>query len=359
MIRFLHAADLHLDSKLNTMLGPDQLKTRRAELTDTLERLAALAEDLGCRALLLCGDIFDTPKVTKTTMKKVRAVIDSHSDLDFLVLYGNHDAGLTISSQDGYEAPNLKSFSQKAWTTYLYGDVAISGTENLLKAGTENIPHSEGPHLVMLHGEIRDGVAMSDGVIPLGRFRGRGIDYLALGHYHSYQEGPVDERAVYVYSGCPEGRGFDETGVKGAVLIEIENGHVYHTFQKTSLRVIHDLAVDITGLDSFESIEAKVNETVADCAREDIIRVRLTGRLSEDTEFYHEILENELTSRFFSARIDYALTYGTDEGGTANPSVSLRHEFIETVHKEKDLSDEDKEAIIMYGLRALDNDIIG
>ena len=48
----------------------------------------------------------------------------------------------------------------------------------------------------------------------------KNIDYLALGHVHEYRSGQLDGRGVWAYSGCPEGRGFDETG-KNAFAVNI------------------------------------------------------------------------------------------------------------------------------------------
>ena len=50
----------------------------------------------------------------------------------------------------------------------------------------------------------------------------KNIDYLALGHIHKYKQAELDQRGVYCYSGCLEGRGFDECGEKGFVLLDID-----------------------------------------------------------------------------------------------------------------------------------------
>jgi exonuclease SbcD len=47
-------------------------------------------------------------------------------------------------------------------------------------------------------------------VISLKELKNKAIDYLALGHIHSYKMEQLDSRGVYCYPGCLEGRGFDE-----------------------------------------------------------------------------------------------------------------------------------------------------
>lgn len=63
--------------------------------------------------------------------------------------------------------------------------------------------------------------------LNLNRLRGKGIDYLALGHIHQHREEKLDDRGIYVYSGCLDGRGFDECGEKGFVLVETGGGRVH------------------------------------------------------------------------------------------------------------------------------------
>ncbi|MGX8704776.1 MAG: metallophosphoesterase family protein, partial [bacterium] len=65
-------------------------------------------------------------------------------------------------------------------------------------------------NIVMLHGDITNLNS-----IPLSMLKERNIDYLALGHIHKFQKGKLDDRGIWVYPGCLEGRGFDEEGPKG------------------------------------------------------------------------------------------------------------------------------------------------
>ena len=57
-----------------------------------------------------------------------------------------------------------------------------------------------------------------------------GIDYLALGHVHSFRQEKLDEQGIWCYSGCLEGRGFDECGTKGYVMLETVAQHLVPTF---------------------------------------------------------------------------------------------------------------------------------
>lgn len=66
---------------------------------------------------------------------------------------------------------------------------------------------------MMLHGQEAEYAAQDKAeVVPLRDLRGKGIDYLALGHVHGYKKETLDSRGEYCYPGCLECRGFDEYG---------------------------------------------------------------------------------------------------------------------------------------------------
>ena len=92
---------------------------------------------------------------------------------------------------------------------------------------------------MLLHGMASEYGGGADG-IALRDFRDKGIDYLALGHIHSYQQEQLDDRGIWCYSGCLEGRGFDECGPKGYVKLEIEDGHVQSEFVPCACRTLHE-----------------------------------------------------------------------------------------------------------------------
>ena len=61
-------------------------------------------------------------------------------------------------------------------------------------------------------------------LVSLPRLQNKNIDYLALGHLHDYRFERLDSRGHYCYSGALEGRGFDELGPKGFVVVSFNNG---------------------------------------------------------------------------------------------------------------------------------------
>ena len=218
-MKVVHCADLHLDSRMNTYLTKEQAKERKQELLKTFLRMVSFAAEDGAKAIIIAGDLFDTRSVSVTTRNTVRDAIVGHPEIDFLYLRGNHDADSFLNKLEEIPA-NLKLFGD-TWTTYSYGSVAVTGIE-MPGEVPPSIYHSltldyDVYNIVVMHGQVVSQKPGSNGeLVYLGGLRNKNIDYLALGHLHEYQIQRLDARGIYCYSGCPEGRGFDECGDKGS-----------------------------------------------------------------------------------------------------------------------------------------------
>ena len=243
-MKLIHCADIHLDSPMQTHMTAQQASVRNTEMLQSFVRLTEFAQERAVRAVLIAGDLFDGARVRARTVDALLAAIRRTPEVDYLYLPGNHDEAANAFC-DCALPENLKVFGKK-WTTYRYDGIAISGAQLGLDAAFyEALPHTDGAvNLVMLHGGI--GTACGEDMINLNLLKNRGIDYLALGHIHSYQTGPLDETGSYCYPGCLEGRGFDECGEKGFVLLTVEDGSVAHEFVPFSARQLHRVPVDIT-----------------------------------------------------------------------------------------------------------------
>ena len=188
-------------------------------------------------AILIAGDMFDTKNISATARNTVLHMITSHPQIRFYYLKGNHDNDNFLSGLE--ELPvNLKLFGTQ-WTTYeeAEGKVIISGlelsAENVGAAHVSLVPDARKFNIVMLHGQEAASESKDKAeIIPIKDFRNKGIDYMALGHIHAYKKETLDARGIYCYQGCLEGRGFDECGEHGFVVldVDVENGKFTHTF---------------------------------------------------------------------------------------------------------------------------------
>ncbi len=357
----IHCADLHLDSRLTSNFHKDMAKERNAELLRTFENMVDYAEKNGVAAILIAGDLFDTRKISATARHVVWDAVTGHGDILFFYLQGNHDTGNFFADRE--EIPeNLKLFGP-AWTHYPVGSgrIVVSGLElseeNAAGAWHSLVLDPSNFNVVMLHGQqAESGAKDRTEVIRLRDLKNKGIDHLALGHVHAFQYGALDARGVWCYPGCLDGRGFDECGDHGFVLLDVdeETGTCRRSFVPFASRRLHTVAVDVSGCadtpEMAERIEAKL--AGQDIPGEDLIKVVLTGEVDVESEIDTEYLQKRLEPGYYFLKISDETALRVD-AERFYLDESLKGEFVRTVMSREDLSEEERAAAIRYGLRAI------
>ncbi len=354
-MKLLHCGDLHLDSALSTNLNSEKKKQRKSELLTTFVRMAEYAAREGIRAVLIAGDLFDARHVTKRTQNMVKNTVLRFSAVDFLYLKGNHDAENFLELWE--ERPdNMKLFGTE-WTYYRYEDVVIAGAEfaddNTDALYDSLVLNRNDCNIVLLHGQTEKyRSAEKAETVSLSALKNKNIDYLALGHIHSYRYEALDARGAYCYPGCPEGRGFDECGEKGFVVLEIEERNVTHTFVPFAFRTVHEIVVDISEAETTPAVEQRMREALALIPEKDLVKVSLTGKVGLSAERDLQYLNDRFCDRFFAFKIT-----DREVGLAVNPEeyendISLRGEFIRLV-MQGNYTEEEKRMLLELGMRAL------
>jgi len=358
-MKLIHCADLHLDSPMETNLPPEKARERRNEILATFSGLVKRAAENGAAAILIAGDLFDSRNITKRTEKYVLDLILGNPEIYFFYLSGNHDSGSLLKSLDP-KPENLLTFGD-TWTSYRFGnpgdDVMITGSEN---PDPETLAPNAGMcNIVMMHGTLTEsGLCKPHGeLIPLAGLKNKGLDYLAMGHLHAYQEIPVDERCKACYSGCLEGRGFDECGAKGYVLLDTANGRITHRFVPLARREIHCVECDVTGFSSQLDLEHRAEESVRELPRQDIVKMILTGTKPPEAPLDTAHLSSFLSERFYFAKAEDQ-TRLRIRPEDYRGDISLKGEFVRRVLASA-LSEKEKERVIACGFRALLGEDIG
>ena len=365
-MKLIHCADLHLDAKMTSLLPPELAKTRRQELLQTFLRMVDYAERENVSAILIAGDLFDRRQVSALAAGTVLEAIRSHPDISFFYITGNHERNGFLEKIT--EIPdNLKLFG-KEWRTYDAGPVAVSGIDPDPEAGPERyaslVLDPASFNIVLLHGQITEyGEAGNAETIPLRELRGKPIDYLALGHVHRFQEGTIAPRGSWCYSGCLEGRGFDECGEHGFVLLEIDTASRRYTktFVPFAGRKLEEIPVDITGCVSTAEIAERIEETIGEMTghpfshrpvTDDFWKIILTGQVDVSCEMETEWLENRYAALCGFLKVENHTQLEVEYREYAR-DVSLKGEFVRLVGGDDTLSEQEKAEIIRCGIRAL------
>lgn len=358
-MKLIHCADLHLDSDMRTNLTKEQVKERKAELLNTFHRMVEYAAANDVQAILIAGDLFDKKNVGVKARNAVWDEIMHHENIQFYYLRGNHDADSFLSAVE-VRPDNLKLF-EDTWTTYELGrTVRISGLElnekNASQAYVSLVLDADKFNIVMLHGQEMEHKARDKAeVISIRELRGHFIDYLALGHIHSYKSERLDSRGVYCYPGCLEGRGYDEAGVHGFVLLDIDeqNKTFTHQFIPFAKRQIYAESVDITDCNDLTEVRSRIEAvlTAKNPSPESMVKLVLVGKVDISFVLDTDLLLQKLRERFYHVKLSNETSLKVDYV-SLETEKSLKGEFVRIV-KDSHLTDEEKAAVIRLGIQAL------
>ncbi len=235
-MKFIHAADIHLDSPLRGLeryegapAGEIRGATRRA-----LENLVDLAIDESVTFVLLAGDLYDgdwrdynTGLFFVAQMARLR-----EAGIRVFLIAGNHDAASQIT-KSLHPPPNVQVFPTQAPETLVLEDlgVAIHGQGFATRAVSEDLTRAyplaqpDLFNIALLHSSL-DGRPGHEPYAPcsLDGLRSRGYQYWALGHVHKHEV--VTREPWVVFPGNTQGRHARETGPKGCCVVELEDGRV-------------------------------------------------------------------------------------------------------------------------------------
>lgn len=356
-MKIIHCSDLHLDSKMKSNLDSKKAKERRDEILITYQNMIKYANSNEVKAIIIAGDMFDKKNITVKAKNMVLDSINSNPQLDFIYLKGNHDEANFISDMENIPS-NLKLFGNKQWTTYKYGKITISGIEfgelSSYEIYNTLILNKNDINIVTLHGqESKYDQKDKAEIINIQSLKNKNIDYLALGHIHKFKQEKIDTRGIYCYSGCLEGRGFDECGEKGFVLLDIneETSRITSKFIPFAGRKLYEIKVDVSDTYTTLDTENKIDKNIKDIEQDALIKIVLTGKVDIDSERDINYLEKKYKNMYYFAKIYDETTLKIDYMTYEN-DASLKGEFIRLVLSQN-LPDEEKRKIITTGIKAL------
>lgn len=235
-MKFLHAADLHLDSPLRGLSRYEGAPADaiRAATRRALENLVALAVREQVDFVLIAGDIYDGDwKDYNTGLFFARQMSELRkAAIPVFLISGNHDAASQITRQ--LRLPdNVTVFQGKKPATHRLNDlgVAIHGHGYAQREVSDNLAldyPAAVPGLLnigMLHTSLngREGHA-AYAPCTLDDLRSKGYDYWALGHVHTRET--LSEAPWIAYPGNIQGRHIHEDGARGCLLVEAEGSRI-------------------------------------------------------------------------------------------------------------------------------------
>ena len=298
-LRFVHAADLHLDSPFRGIRSeaPEHVADalRRATF-DAYQNIIDLCLREQVDALLVAGDVYDgADRSLRAQLKFVEGLarLDAAGIRSF-ICHGNHDP------LDGWEArldlpPGCVRFGPEVTGEPVFpGEperAAVYGISYPRREVRENLSPLFADRAAggafgigLLHANV-GGNPDHDSYAPcsVADLADTKLDYWALGHVHTRQV-LRQERPAVVYPGNPQGRHPNEPGARGVYLVEVDDyGEISLDFRPVDVVRWETMEVGVTGLETEQELLDAIDSVVASCAesaggRELVFRLTLTGR---------------------------------------------------------------------------------
>ena len=296
--RFVHAADLHIDSPFAGVGDADnRVATRLREATyEAFQNLVDLCINQNADFLVIAGDVYDGADRSVRAQLRFRNGLEklAQAGIQSFVVHGNHDPldgwQSSISWPEGVHifgaTPEWKNFEKN-------GEVvaAVQGMSYPTREVTDNLATQFAPPesgnlfaIGLLHANVGANAAHPNyAPCTVEDLSASGIDYWALGHVHTRQ---TLKRAapVIAYPGNTQGRHPNETGARGALVVDVDpSGASRSDFVALDVVRWERSDVDISNLETIDSLDSAIRQATDNLSvqaedRDVVCRLNIVGR---------------------------------------------------------------------------------
>jgi DNA repair exonuclease SbcCD nuclease subunit len=373
MAKIIHTADIHLDAPFS-LLDVQKAQMRKNELRETFASIVQLADSENADIVIIAGDLFDSGFVTKETSELLVKLFSSVPKCRFVIAPGNHDYIWARSPYRKESFPsNVYIFDKEQISCFSFPEIGV----DVYGYAFTSDGHSENPlekkiplqksrvNILAAHADV--GGRSKYCPVSVQDIVKCGFDYIAFGHIHLGGKVQTAGTTYYAYSGCPEGRSFDECGTKGVIIAELSKNstQLLANFRnyRTCKKRYEKLNVDITGVSTQEALYECVKKAIEKegFGADVLLRVRLTGRISPEITLHPDKLDAASLGIFYLEVEDASVPLLNYE--ELKNDISVRGAFFRELLPLLQSENEDERRTaadaLRYGLAALDgNDVV-
>ena len=296
MIRFIHAADLHLDTPFSGIekTSKELAEKLRQAPYDSLANIVDLAIERTVDFVLFSGDLYNTKRINIKAQSLFIEQLNrlNSADIKVFVIRGNHDyltesdQSLTLPFPD-----NVYTFGADVSThiieTKKNQRIAISGfsydTQWVFDRKIQAYPNREpnvNLHIGMLHGSADSITSTEANYAPftLRELQEKNYDYWALGHIHQRQELAPNIH----YPGNIQGLHKNEVGGKGCLLIEWDDHNQQTEFIPTAPIIWQSVDLDISSMEHVAELFEALRGEMENLSKKEEKLIHLTLKSNED-----------------------------------------------------------------------------
>ena len=260
-MKFVHIADLHLDSPFTTISDRADLgMQRRLEQREALKKVVDFIKENEIEYLFISGDLYEQEYIRESTIKYVNDLFKKIPKTKIYITPGNHDPYIKNSYYALFNwNNNVKIFTQNVEKIendeidiYGFGFNNFEMRENQLE--NIKIENNNKINILITHGDITDSIYNP---MNINLLKNKGFDYVALGHVHKR-----DDSSNIVYPGSLISLGFDELGEHGMIVGEIINKKLFKKFIPIDNREFIEKEINISDIYSEEELIEKINNEI-------------------------------------------------------------------------------------------------
>ena len=323
MIKIIHAADIHLDSPFRM---EDLLKAqaRKNELRAAFSSLIYWVKTEAADALLIAGDLFDSPHPAPDTVEFVMTQFRTIPNCRIFITPGNHDFYGGDSVYAKYTFPeNVTVFSQSTLasvsitaasgeTVNIHGYAFTSPILDTNPFASLTFDKTDEINILCAHGNLgaQDG---KDCPITLAEIRSTHADYVALGHIHNSPGIKKIDTTYFGYSGSLEPRSFNDRGERGAYKIEIQKKDgvcaIRPAFFRLAKRIYAVDSLDVSGVRTYDDLVYSINEYIKarGYGADALLRLDILGTIPPEIDTTPKKLAATVNGLFYCEIVDHTL----------------------------------------------------
>ncbi|MGZ6260549.1 MAG: metallophosphoesterase family protein [Candidatus Limnocylindrales bacterium] len=323
MPRLLHMADVHLGAR-HQDLGQAAAEQRERQF-DAFRRALDLALAEHVDVVLVAGDLFDSNQQPRRSVERAAAELGrlpaagahvvvipgTHDVYDHSSLYRIHDLAALAGVKPGGDGlvvltPERPEVVFPALDLVVYG--RVFDTKRAPRSPLAGFSAAEETRarwrVGLVHGSLRiEGKIEADDVLfTTEEITNSGLDYLALGHWHSFQQGRAGG-TTWAYAGAPEPVAVDQDGAGQVILVELEDvgGDTRVRLEPRQIGRTKFLRLDIDAAEV--ASQPAIVERIRRHADPDlVIDVRLVGIEPDSLDLNEDEVERQLAGAFLRHR---------------------------------------------------------
>jgi DNA repair protein SbcD/Mre11 len=351
VLRIVHTADVHLGARHADM--GDQASAQRERQFAAFKTTVDLAIEERVDLFLIAGDLFDSNTQPRRSVERVAAELArlAAAKVRTVIIPGTHDVYDRSSIYRAYDLEALAGSDPdddfvtvltpaRPWVHLAACDVVVFGpvfaTKKAPKSPLQGLDTSVVPEATYRVGMVHGAVAIpgktdaDDVVITTQEIAASGLDFLALGHWHSAQQARAGS-VTYAYAGAPESVAIDQDRAGKALLVELDTKAGAKTITVTEKQVgktkFDKARIDAAAIAS----QPAFIEGVAKRGDPDLVLdVRIDGVRPDELDLHLDEIETALAPSFLRIRVRDASMPALTEGALPSPDT-IAGSFIRDV----------------------------